>query len=239
VPDTPNDPNTFQLPAYLEHDLPAIPDLDDPKAYAVWRDECLEIRRIARDVIAEVLESVGSDIACLRAAMILGRAAKHREWQSRLMVKAFSGRRVVYLMTKCLEAEILAQRGFAIEPQLNILGSAMTQVMRSVLEEASRVQERSTLHLELEVRAHNSLVEALNVMEDFDGALHHASEVILLAPHVGLNNTVMGSKYSIADILFRRGNVAGAQFLIEEIIASPGVQAGLLEVAVGYRAIFY
>jgi hypothetical protein len=233
----PDEPSTFRLPAYLEHDVPPTPDLDDPRAYAVWRDECLEVRRVPRDVMAEVLEAVGSDIACLRAAMILGRALNHREWQSRLMVKAFSGRRVVYLMTKCVEAEILSQRGFAIEMQLGVLSAAMTRVMRSVLEEIGAVQDRSVLHLELEVRAHNALVEALSLSEDYDQALHHASEAILLAPHVGLHNIVMGSKYSIADILFRRGDVSGAQFLIEEIIAAPNLQAGLLEVAINFRAI--
>jgi hypothetical protein len=230
--------STFKLPAHLEHDVPAVPDLDDPRAYAIWRDECLTTRRIPREAVAEVLESFGTDIACFRAAINLSHNPLHRDWQKRVMVKAFAGRRVVYLLTKCLEANIVAHQGYGVEPQFDILASSMMVVIQRVLEEVRATQERTALHLELEVRANLSLGEAMAVAEHYDAALQHASEVILLAPHVGLDNLVMSSKYLIADIQFRRGNLQIAQHLIEEVIGSPNAPLVLVEAARFYRAEF-
>jgi tetratricopeptide (TPR) repeat protein len=238
VPDTPNDPNTFQLPAYLEHDLPAIPDLDDPKAYTLWRIECVEVRRIPRAIIAEVLESIGSDIAYFRAAVNLSNHPQHREWQKQLMVKAFAGRREVYLLTKCLEAHMIAQQGHGIELQFDILASSMAGVIQNVLKEVAATQQRTPLHLELEARAHIALSEAMCMIENYDDALAHAAEVILLAPLVGLDNFIMNSKYLIADIQFRRGNVQIAQRLMDEVIGSPNSPLILVEAAQSYRAEF-
>lgn len=232
-----SDQGSFELPAYLEYDFPSVPSLEDTKAYAAWRDECLKVREIPHIIMAELLESIGTDIAFLRAAIILGNFLQHHSFASRMLVGAFSGRRVVYLMAKCVEAQNVALRGYAVDSQVNILGLSMNNVLQAVLEEVSLVQDRTPLHLELEVRAHSALSESLALSENYDAAIQHASEVILLAPHIGLQNIAMGCKYLIADIQFRQGNLIAAKALIEEVIDSPATQTDLLETAVGVRAL--
>jgi hypothetical protein len=60
-----------QPPSADTPQIPEIPDLLDPHRFEAWRRQCLETQNLPRQLLADELESVGSEIAFVRVAIIL------------------------------------------------------------------------------------------------------------------------------------------------------------------------
>ncbi len=234
-----DDKAVFELPSYLEYDIPVVPDLEDPRAYAKWRDECLELKGVPKAVLAQLLESLGTDIGFVRAAMILGSASSTRTWADSLTSQVIrkNNSRVTYLLAKCVKIHHAASAGFSTESHSGITSIRAVNVACGILKELASTTERTELHLELEVRTHHALSEAYLLSQEFERATYHASEMMTLAPVVGLDNLVSNAQYQIADARYLQGNLTEAKELLEEILDSPSTQRHMFWNATIYRAL--
>jgi hypothetical protein len=229
---------SFALPAYLEHDIPPVPDLDDPRAYAQWRDECLEIRRIPRSVIAELLESVGTDIALFRASLVLGNAtAVHATSEALLEQALLRGRKVVHQLAKCLRAHRHASNGFAGTANRQVIAMVSKTVLDGILGDLTAITNWTPLHFELEVRVHSALAEANALSGDHASVVRHSSEVVLLAPSVGLSNLVASALYQIAEAHYGQGEIGEAVLRLDALVALPSVSSQQINNAIIFRAL--
>jgi tetratricopeptide (TPR) repeat protein len=147
------------------------------------------------------------------------------------------GGRTTYLMAKCVRIHHAASAGFSSAPHPGLTAIQAVNVGTGILRELASISERTDLHLELEVRIHHALSEAYLLSQDFDRATYHASEMMTLAPVVGLNNLVANAQYQIADARYLEGNLAEAKLLLEEILDSPSTQTRLFRNATIYRAL--
>jgi tetratricopeptide (TPR) repeat protein len=148
-----------------------------------------------------------------------------------------TGERLVYLLAKTVLAHIVANEGFAETNQSLSLSHATKRVLEGVLREVSQIEPHTPLHIEIEVRAHLSLSEACAVLTDDEGVLNHASEVVYLAPKVGLASIGWMALYQIADVHFRQGKMDNTRELLSEVLEVTPLDSPLHSWALSFQAI--
>jgi tetratricopeptide (TPR) repeat protein len=231
---------TEQIWKQEEYDgvIPALPDLYQPTDYANWRDHCLYELKIPREILVHLLEENGTPIALVRAAFLLHVHKPSVARAKQLAEQALlTGERLVYLLAKTVLAHITANEGFAEESQSNALSHATKRVLQGVLIEVAQLEPRTPLHLEIEVRAHLSLSEACAVLNEEDEVLNHASEVVYLAPRVGLASIGWVALYQIADVHFRRGQMSKSQETFDEVLSFAPTNSPLHSWALIYQSL--
>lgn len=218
--------------------IPLLPDLYLPTEYANWRDHCLYKLKIPREILVQLLEENRTPIALVRAAFLLHVHKPSVSRAKQLAERALlTGERLVYLLAKTVLAHITANEGFAETNQSSALSQATKRVLEGVLREIAQIEPHTPLHIEIEVRAHLSLSEACAVLSDDEGVLNHASEVVYLAPKVGLASIGWMALYQIADVHFRQGNMHNAQELLSEVLDLAPLDSPLHSWALSFQAI--
>jgi hypothetical protein len=229
----------FVLPSFFEYDIPPAPNLEDPRAYAIWRRECIDTKRIPRAVLVDYLETLDQPIAFIRAAMILGYREDVRARTDELLTRPLvSGSRATFLFAKCLVAHFRASEAYSStteNPETVSLGTS--NVLKGILEELACVSNWTLLHFELEVRTHLALSESEGLSRNFDRVIRHAGEVLVLAPKIGMRHLVADANYQIADASFRSGNVREAELYFDEVIGSSFAGHRTIQNATVYRAL--
>jgi hypothetical protein len=216
---------TEQIWSQEEYDgsIPTLPDLYLPVEYANWRDHCLYELKIPREILVHLLEENGTPIALVRAAFLLHVNKQSADRAKQLAERVLlTGERIVYLLAKSILAHMVANEGFVDSTQSNAMSQATKRVLQGILKEVTQLEPRTPLHLEVEVRVNVSLSEACAVLNEDDEVLNHASEVVYLAPKVGLASIGWAALYQIADLHFRRGRMSESLEIFNEIqTASP------------------
>jgi hypothetical protein len=71
-------PSDGQPPPADSSQIPEIPNLHDPRSFEAWRRQCLETQILPRQLVADHLESVGTEMAFIRAAIVLAALEQQR-----------------------------------------------------------------------------------------------------------------------------------------------------------------
>jgi hypothetical protein len=218
--------------------IPKTPDLLDTHSFEAWRRQCLETQNLPRQLLAEKLESIGSEIAFVRAAIILAPLEQQRDRAQTLAMRGLEAtQRDVYLLAKLICAHLTTLSGFSRNPDPAMTATSVTLMINGILEDARKMTSRSPLLLEVEVRAHQALAEAYILGRKYNRAKRHAAEALLLAPHLGLDLIAQGARYQLANIAYYEGDLFAAEETYQTLTSGPIFSAALAQSSTLARAI--
>ncbi len=182
----------------------------------------------------ELLCKENTDIARLRASMLLNTSDPERALA--LAATALTNRDLTLrLMAKAQLATLNALAAWKLEHPSIVLEPAVT-VLEAILKELKTSAELSALSLEVIVRIHGVLTDAYNLLENFDAAKQHASEVFILAKPLGLYSLIPSAMYQLASIAYFQGQSVHAEQLFQKVVDDPSSSAMMLERAHRSRA---
>jgi hypothetical protein len=208
--------------------FPEVPDLCDPRAFEEWRHDCLTIRKLSRMALADLLESAGTAIAFVRAAIVLSALEDQQQAAHALTTRAFESPDAdIRLLAKLIHTHLTTLDGYRKNPDPAMTATSMGLVLGGILEDLRKVAIRSKLLLEVEVRVHHALAEVYILARKYRRAKRHAAEAMLLAPDLGLDFIAQGARYQLANIAYYEGDLISADQTYQIVTASP-VSSGAL-----------
>jgi hypothetical protein len=231
-------PSDGQPPPADSSQIPEIPNLHDPHSFEAWRRQCLETQKLPRQLVADHLESAGTEMAFIRAAIVLAALEQQRPRAQELAMRALeASERDVYLFAKLICAHLTTMRGFSQNPDPAMTATSVTLVIGGVLEDMRKMSSRTQLLLEVEVRAHHALAEAFILGRKYNRAKRHAAEAMLLAPPLGLDFIALGARYQLANIAYYEGDLVNADETYQTLVSTQTSSGALVQSSTLARAL--
>jgi tetratricopeptide (TPR) repeat protein len=210
-------------PIQLQEQLQLLPDLSNAAAYEAWRNSSLQVARVSRKVLADYLIAQNSEMALLRAALILGVDTGQFDTAYQLAGRLLlSEDKVIQLFGRYQMAFLTIRKGFTHDNQAPITAQMALPSLHELLDAVNKIVKPSPLSVELEMRICLALSEGYLVTEDFAEAQLYASRFALLAPIVGLQTMIYSSRSLVALCLHCLGQTKPALQIFKELYDTPG-----------------
>jgi hypothetical protein len=203
-------------PASWGSDILQVALLEDPLAFETWWLEQLKIR--TPECIADELERIGTSLAHVRAGQVLGYGATVIERGTRFSrVGMLSGDPTVRLFAMLRLAHFEMRVGYAAS-QGDLFGPpTVIPAIEAILENAERISEQCLLLIEVKMRAHALLAEALLFEGKHEVAKRHISQALLLANALGMSAAKHKMELVQYQIYFDSGAVLYAREQFERL----------------------
>lgn len=199
-----------------------VPDLTHPGAFARWWLECTQRLRVPVTRLADVLEGLDSEIAFVRASLVLGHALNTLERARRLAGLALGADDpVVRLFALCQIAFLETKSGFHARRGEFCGAPVAVDLFDQLLNDARDIYPKSLLLAEVEARIHRGLSEAYLLGGEYEKARHQIVRAIGLGQGLEMKLFVSYSRLFLASIALNAGRHCEARPLYEGILEDP------------------
>ncbi len=205
-----------------------LPDLNDPRAFDLWRVATL--RRSSAELIqaVELLKQIDTPLGYLRAAMLL--TVKDSEQSQVLASRALmTNDQTIHLIAKAQLANLHARKAWSGSDKPQFDAQATPLVLEEILREMKTSRQRSPLSIEGELRVHLMLADAYTLNQDFSRTRTNAAEAIILAQAVGMESYVLVANCQLANATYYEGDAATAAALFKRVSDDPATDPILSE----------
>jgi tetratricopeptide (TPR) repeat protein len=202
--------------------LTRLPDLMHPGAFAQWWLESTQRRRVQEPQLADRLERLGTEIAFVRASLVLGYAPAVLERTRRLAGLALGANDpVIRLFALCQIAFLETKSGFHARRGEFCGAPVVVDLFGQLLAEVQDTYPKSLLLAEVEARLHRGLSEAHLLGGEYDEARHHIVRAIGLGQGLEMKLFVAYSRLFLGSIALNAGRHGEARPLYEAILDDP------------------
>ncbi len=205
--------------------FPPIPDLSVPSTYEAWYLAACNNSGISKLKLAEYLIEVGSEIALLRAANIIGTDSSNQDLAFELSGKLMCANDIIIRLHGKYQSAWLTIRasflGAEKDKQAPITVQTALPTLLDLLNQLDSLTKRNQLSLELEMKIYYALAESYIILEEFQSSHLYASKLCMIAPTVGSKRYISAGKGVIALCLLMFGNEMGAISTLRSHLSDP------------------
>jgi hypothetical protein len=207
-------------PKSLTETTVPLPDLTDPQAFDAWRRSCESNLGMSRANIAELLLQVGTHLGDLRAAQLLisPDPMRSRTLAARALLNE---NKCVHLMAKAHLATLDVLKAYSGTTSPEVAVQIPILILTKLFDELEGVP-RSGFSLEVKVRIHTTLADALMLKRDFNKAQYHAAETYTLGTALGIESLASLSLYQQSCVEYQAGNLESSLQLLTQTIEHEG-----------------
>jgi hypothetical protein len=216
---------TSSFPIKLE-EIPSASSLSDPVTFAAWWRDRADRRKIPPIWIAEALERSGTAIALVRASQVLTRDPAHAPLAARLAGRALSARDVdVRLLARLRLATLEVMRGYRLGARDARGAFSAIPLLHDLLGTCDEAQPRTDLMVEVEMRCHKALGEALLMTGAYTLAHKHLAHALAIAEGFGLESFAHHVLFLLGVVCFHDGQLTEATATLEQLASDVQAEA--------------
>jgi hypothetical protein len=197
---------------------PSASSLADPVTFAAWWRDKVDQRKIPPIQIAETLERSGTAIGLVRASQVLTRDPAHAPLAAHLAGRALSAGDVdVRLLARLRLATLEVMRGYRLGARDARGAFSAIPLLHDLLGACDEAQPRSDLIVEVEMRCHKSLGEALLMTGAYPLAHKHLAHALAIAEGFGLESFAHHVLFLLGVVCFHDGQLTEATATLERV----------------------